>query len=113
MENLIERSVILVAAGEAIEAEHLFPDATQPPGTAPTHTLAPSGRLREVQAPARDTDLMDQLLASRLDLPALEQALIEQAVARSGGNLAAAARALGLTRPQLCYRLGKIRGETR
>lgn len=113
MENLIERGVILVSAGQAIEAEHLFPDAAQLPGAAPAHTLAPSGRLREVQAPARDTDLVEQLLTNRLDLPALEQALIEQAVARSGGNLAAAARALGLTRPQLCYRLGKIRGERR
>ena len=31
--------------------------------------------------------------------------------ARSQGNLAAAARLLGITRPQLSYRLSKIRGE--
>jgi len=30
-------------------------------------------------------------------------------VCRAGGNLAAAARALGLTRPQLSYRLQRVR----
>ena len=40
---------------------------------------------------------------------ALEKQLIEEAVTRHHGNLAAAARLLGLTRPQLSYRLNKIR----
>ena len=53
------------------------------------------------------------MLASRLGLARLEETLIEQAVQRSRGNLAAAARLLGLTRPQLSYRLNKIRGERR
>jgi transcriptional regulator with GAF, ATPase, and Fis domain len=38
----------------------------------------------------------------------MEDALIKQAVDRAGGNLSAAARSLGLTRPQLSYRLQKI-----
>lgn len=54
-------------------------------------------------------ELLQHLLQRPLDLQALEAQLIEAAVARHHGNLAAAARQLGLTRPQLSYRLGKIR----
>ncbi len=106
LENLVERSVILADAGGAVDVEHLFPDSAL---AAPTHQLQPSGRLGQVQAPACHTGLVDQLLAQPLDLAALEAQLIEEAVARHHGNLAAAARLLGLTRPQLSYRLNKIR----
>ena len=34
--------------------------------------------------------------------------LMREAVQRAGGNLAAAARTLGLTRPQLSYRLSRL-----
>ena len=36
----------------------------------------------------------------------------KEAVRRAGGNLAAAARALGMTRPQLSYRLSRTRDRT-
>jgi two-component system, NtrC family, response regulator HydG len=39
----------------------------------------------------------------------IETALLKSAVQRAGGNLSAAARTLGITRPQLVYRL-KSRG---
>ena len=39
----------------------------------------------------------------------LEDKLLQEAVRRAGGNLAAAARALGMTRPQLSYRLSRTR----
>ena len=42
---------------------------------------------------------------SAVDLGAIA---IREAVARAGGNLSAAARALGLTRPQLSYRLSRL-----
>ena len=114
MENLIERGVILAPTGQSMGAEHLFPDHASGPGTPPAHTLEASGRLRETPPPATGEGThVDRLLADKLDLAALESALIEEAVTRSRGNLAAAARLLGLTRPQLSYRLGKIRGATR
>jgi transcriptional regulator with GAF, ATPase, and Fis domain len=43
-----------------------------------------------------------------LSLEELEDGLLQEAVSRSGGNLSAAARTLGLTRPQLSYRLQKF-----
>ncbi|BCN36990.1 sigma-54-dependent Fis family transcriptional regulator [Alicycliphilus denitrificans] len=107
MENLIERGVILADPGQPVDAAHLFPDSA--PAAAPAHTLQASGRLGEARAPACDAALIDRLLGERLDLQALETHLIEAAVERSHGNLAAAARLLGLTRPQLSYRLNKVR----
>ena len=112
MENRIERGVILADAGQPMGAESLFSDAPTPPGTMPTHTLEASGRLRDAPPPPHASALVDQLLGGPLALPALEAELIEQAVTRSGGNLAAAARLLGLTRPQLSYRLDKLRKQT-
>ncbi len=41
-------------------------------------------------------------------LERLERTLINAAVDKAGGNLSAAARTLGLTRPQLAYRLKRI-----
>lgn len=110
MENLIERGVILADPGQPVDAVHLFPDsAGGAPAAAPAHTLQVSGRLGEPPPGACDTALIERLLSDRLDLQALETHLIEAAVERNHGNLAAAARLLGLTRPQLSYRLNKIR----
>lgn len=109
MENLIERAVILATPGEPIDAAHLLPQDALDGLHAAGHTLSASGRLHAQPAPACDPSLVQALLADPLDLHALEATLIEEAVARSQGNLAAAARLLGLTRPQLSYRLNKLR----
>jgi hypothetical protein len=48
---------------------------------------------------------VNQLMSEEgFSLPMLERALYEAAVKRAGGNVSAAARILGLTRPQLAYR---------
>jgi len=105
MENLIERGVILAGVGQLIEARHLFAQ----PADGASHTLEDSGRLRSNDTQVVEGKLLDQLLNRRIGLQRLERELIEEAVARNKGNLAAAARLLGLTRPQLSYRLAKIR----
>ena len=49
--------------------------------------------------------VVNQLMSEEgFSLPLLERALYEAAVKRAGGNVSAAARILGLTRPQLAYR---------
>ena len=108
MENLIERGVILATAGQSIDVGHLFPDT---PGLGAAHVLGAGGQLEAARTPVYGAELIDALLRRGLDLQSLESTLIEEAVARSQGNLAAAARLLGITRPQLSYRLSKIRGE--
>jgi DNA-binding NtrC family response regulator len=55
---------------------------------------------------------LDRLLDRMESLDSLEGELLEAAVTRSDGNLSAAARTLGITRPQLAYRLKKHRAQT-
>ena len=104
LENLIERGVILASVGEPIDLHELFPTL---PGQ-PVVTVNAAGQL-ERGAPSGSEALYDDVMKRGLSLDALEDALIREAVQRADGNLAAAARALGLTRPQLSYRLQRVR----
>jgi DNA-binding NtrC family response regulator/predicted hydrocarbon binding protein len=97
LENMIERGVILAQNDGWIEPDHLF-----------MGWHAGSGG----EATAKGTDdpltaLAAQALARNLHLEELESSLLQLAVSQSGGNLSSAARSLGLTRPQLAYRLKK------
>ncbi len=104
LENLIERGLIITPPGQMVDVDDLFAMAPAPPQV----TLSASGELQK-GAPADIDALYDELQRRGLSLEALEDGLIQQAVERAGGNLSAAARALGLTRPQLSYRLQRIR----
>ncbi|QXL83758.1 sigma-54-dependent Fis family transcriptional regulator [Comamonas sp. NLF-1-9] len=109
MENLIERGVILADVGQPLQAQHLFAQHARLTDSAGAHTLEASGRLRSAQAKPAGGALLEQVLGQGLGLQQMERSLIEEAVARSKGNLSAAARLLGITRAQLSYRLSKIR----
>ena len=104
MENLIERGLIVTSAGQMVDEDALFP---LPPGGQRV-TVGESGELTQ-GAPSDIHSLFDELQRRGLSLEALEDGLIEEAVTRASGNLSAAARALGLTRPQLSYRLQRIK----
>lgn len=106
LENLIERGVILASTREPIDMNELFPML---PGTAPV-TLNAAGDL-EQRATADSGTLYDEVQRRKLSLDALEQSLIQEAMSRAGGNLAAAARALGLTRPQPRYRVQRLHAQ--
>ncbi len=100
LENLLERAVILVGDGEPIDIAHLFRGEALA-ADHPKHRLAPA----DTSSPT----IPDRVLDDGLALEQLEASLIEAAVERAGGNLARAARSLGLTRPQLAYRYAKAR----
>lgn len=104
LENLIERGVILAPQDDLVDAAMLFPAADLPAAL----TVNAAGSLESEARCEQGASLYDTLQASGLTLDALEDTLIREAVARAGGNLAAAARALGLTRPQLSYRLSRL-----
>ena len=104
LENVLERGVILAPINGLIEVEHLFLGSTAPAG--PQHHLNASGGL-EAPGQPQARDLPRAVLDSGIDLESFEQALLQRAVERAQGNLAAAARLLGITRPQLTYRLKK------
>ncbi|MCG8099020.1 MAG: hypothetical protein JAZ05_08035, partial [Candidatus Thiodiazotropha taylori] len=51
--------------------------------------------------------MLDQILDQKIPLGTVENRLLDRAVERARGNLASAGRMLGLTRPQMAYRLKK------
>ena len=83
LRNVIERMVLLVAERE-LQPEHL-----------------PLSLRKETAREKADEDLANMTLAEA------EQALIRRAIERTGGNKAAAARRLGISRRTLFHRLAK------
>jgi DNA-binding NtrC family response regulator len=104
LENLIERGVILTGPGEWVDVERLFPSL---PSTSAAATVSKSGRLAAGHS-SQGQALLNEMMERKLSINAMEQLLIQEAVDRSKGNISAAARLLGLTRPQLSYRLNKL-----
>lgn len=106
LENLVERAVLLTTSGGEIEVQHLFPGAAPalPAGAA----IDRDGKVGNAKE-AKQAQLYEALLEDNFDLLAHETRLLELAVARADGNLTHAARALGITRRQLAYRLKQAR----
>lgn len=104
LENLIERALIITAAGQMVDVDDLFPV----PPNQQRITVNESGELH-LSASSDFEALFEDLQRRGLSLDVLEEGLIEEAVSKAEGNLSAAARTLGLTRPQLSYRLQKMK----
>ncbi len=111
LENMIERGVILVPNGGRIEVEHLFAMYAEAPNFNEPGFNIVGNELSEIPHPHLAEDgqekLCENLIASRMTLDELENLLLNYAVKKSEGNLSQAARVLGITRPQLAYRLSK------
>jgi DNA-binding NtrC family response regulator len=103
LENVIERGVILASQNGWIEVDHLF---SGPVPAAPHECVGKAGGLEQTEA-AEHGKLFENVLDAGIPLDTLEQELLQSAVRRADGNLSAAARLLGITRPQLNYRLKK------
>lgn len=119
LENVIERGIILAPTNGWIETEHLF--VGQPQTDKARISVNANGALEHLAAPrASETvtgpsdkhskELAILLLESGVPLEDFEQVVLECAVDQAKGNLAAAARQLGITRPKLEYRLKKQGG---
>ncbi|NMG64802.1 AAA domain-containing protein [Azoarcus indigens] len=102
LENVIERGVLLAPPGGRLEEEHLFAGAESvvPAGV----ELDTGGHLCDARESSHNK-LCEALLKEGFNLEAHEARLIELAVQQAKGNLTHAARALGITRRQLAYRL--------
>jgi transcriptional regulator with GAF, ATPase, and Fis domain len=108
LENMIERGVILAPHGGWIEMEHLFTHVGEVENW--ECLISATGNLENKPEPCRTAALLEAILGSGIPFEELETRLIDEAVRRSEGNLAGAARLLGITRPQLQYRLKKKDG---
>ena len=92
LENALGRALIL-AGTDPIAPSHL-PPALAAPGE------------------AAGTSILDTLLVPSFSLDALERDLIHHALVKAGGNKAAAARLLGITRRRLYSRLDSLAAES-
>ncbi|BAL27011.1 sigma-54-dependent Fis family transcriptional regulator [Azoarcus sp. KH32C] len=105
LQNTVERGVILAPNGGRVEIDHLFLSRVEE--GAEELGLAPDGKLDlGGSKPARA--LCDAVCGGEMTLDELEAMLLEAAMDRARGNLSSAARMLGLTRPQLAYRLKRL-----
>ena len=106
LENVLERGVILAPQNGLIEVQHLFIGNVIEPTS--QHSLSAQGALEATASHVTPQDLTTAVLESGISLEAFEQSLLQRAVERANGNLSAAARLLGMTRPQLNYRIKKL-----
>ena len=125
VENVVERGVILAAESGAIDTPHLFTSGEKMGDKRfaldREGKLVPSDASQLLAGAASDdgvtkvTQGIAELLSgqgngsAKVSLDELETLLLKKAVERAHGNVAAAARLLGITRPQMVYRL-KTRG---
>lgn len=110
LQNLIERGVVYADEGGVIDVGHLFSGSELLPPF--SIQLTSEGRLGRTPLHGDDAQPVE---ASSAPSPAhgasfadVERATYEAALARAGGNVSAAARALRITRAQLDYRLRRL-----
>ncbi|MEJ2590803.1 MAG: sigma 54-interacting transcriptional regulator [Candidatus Thiodiazotropha sp.] len=108
LENIIERGVIIAANDTRIDVTSLFPslDIEQPLASTPLPGQTAESAVTP-QSPLGLDRMVDLLLDQNVPLATLENRLLDRAVSRTRGNLASAGRLLGLTRPQMAYRMKK------
>jgi DNA-binding NtrC family response regulator len=105
LENAIERGVLLCEDGKKIELQHLF--AMMNIEQSPEAAVSPTGELKDVKKGIYN-QFVDMFFEAQNNLFEIEEIILKEALNRSKGNMSKAARALGMTRPQLAYRLGKL-----
>jgi transcriptional regulator with GAF, ATPase, and Fis domain len=107
LQNLVERAVIVAPEGGLIEVHHLFNSGeTLGAGGLSVRLQGERGVLSGSAAAAAAPPPMQPV--TRGTLHEVEEALMRQALAQARGNISAAARLLGITRPQLAYRMKKL-----
>ena len=106
LQNLVERGVICVRDGGLIDSADIFRPGEETAGHA--LALGVDGRLerqhRTVVDEAPD-NAVPMALHSPASLDDIERNLCQAALQKCNGNVSAAARRLGMTRPALAYRL--------
>jgi two-component system, NtrC family, response regulator HydG len=101
LSNMIERGVIYSEPGGDLEISHIFTGIEQMPEF--VEGLHASGRIVR-----RSTAGGGQASLGKQTFEELEEDTYRAALLAANGNVSAAARALGLTRAKLDYRLAKL-----
>jgi two-component system response regulator HydG len=115
LQNMVERGVISADEGGVIDLPHMLRKeqlgdvALLSVGAAGSLAAAGSARAADDAAAHGLFERLADTASGAVDLEGVERRLMHEAVERTGGNLAAAARLLGLTRAQLAYRLRAVK----
>jgi len=105
LQNMVERGVILAPSGTRIEVNHLFTSCED--DREREFGLDSNGALG-MHCSETGKNLCEAVFNGVMTLDQVEAMLLESAVDKARGNLSSAARMLGLTRPQLAYRLKRL-----
>jgi DNA-binding NtrC family response regulator/predicted hydrocarbon binding protein len=114
LENLVERGVILAPDDGAIDTGHLFSGgehiasrvlAINADGSIGSKPDPAAGDSAPERLEDRVSGLLPRDAAAGVNLDEIETILIRRAIEQTGGNQAAAARLLGISRAQLIYRM--------
>ena len=105
LQNAVERGVILAPSGTRIEVGHLFMSCGE---VQPQEFGLDSSGSVDINCWETGKDLREAVFNGALTLDQVEAMLLETAVDKARGNLSSAARMLGLTRPQIAYRLKRL-----
>jgi transcriptional regulator with GAF, ATPase, and Fis domain len=106
LQHMIERAVILVDEDEAIDIQHLFSEEQRL--TPKMASLDHHGRLRSSQG-NWVSQWVEHVFKEQWTIEHIEESLVAEAMQRASGNMAKAARMLGMTRSQVVYRLQKMK----
>jgi two-component system, NtrC family, response regulator HydG len=115
LQNLVERAVIVVPEGELVDVHHVLTSGEKLDKPVLSVRMAgeSSGRLGDDGVTASPPAPVESRAPLAGTLAEVEEALMRQALAQARGNISAAARKLGITRPQLAYRMKRLGvGET-
>jgi DNA-binding NtrC family response regulator len=105
LQNMIDRGVLLAPSGSRIEVNHMFSSYSD--DRPHEFGIDTNGGL-DIVPWETGKDLCEAVFNGVMTLGQIEAMLIDTAVDKAHGNLSGAARMLGLTRPQLAYRLGRL-----
>jgi DNA-binding NtrC family response regulator len=108
LENVVERGVLLAQHSGQIDVADLFSVVPAPQEAQRQTGLDRSGNLRCTASDAMQ-QFVDFFLQRNMSLEQVQSELMDAVLARSGQNVSEAARVLGVTRPQLRYRLKQVR----
>jgi two-component system response regulator HydG len=114
LERMVERAVLLADESGAIDLRHLFIGSDKMrirSGLTLTQDGRVDGSEPRQEEPSSICQLVGLLRQNGETLSTVEDAMVRAAVEAAGGNVAQAARELGLTRRQLAFRIEKIRSD--
>lgn len=105
LENMIERGVILTDPRQSISEQNLFHIRSPLAEEAHQQLNQHSGRLESQQTKSAIEQFAEQVVEEGIDMNELENAILLKTLDKYDQNVSQAARALGLTRPAMAYRL--------